>query len=202
MRLNSNVTLVYFEGLKTKHEEGKRLFNSLKKLLNPDKAVFVGLDISYNDALLWELGAALDYFNTSHMLRCTWDGFAVNPHFWDDAWLDYDMIGAPWPKMCKFNNRVGNTGFTLQSRHFLETAKKYRADYTYATPGDVWLCQTMYEIFKAEGVEYAPVSVAAKFSWESYIESGEAGPDRSFGFHGFGVGKNKETYYNNILNLK
>jgi hypothetical protein len=202
MSFNKNVTLVYFEGVKNKHDEGEKVFNALKKLLGFEKAVFVGLGVSYNDALLWELGDALDYFDTSHMLRCTWDGFVLNPHLWDDQWLDYDMIGAPWPEVCQFNNRVGNTGFTLQSRHFLNIAKKYKANYTYSVPADVWLCQTMYETFKKEGVKYAPVSVAAKFGWESYIESGENGPDKSFGFHGFGVGKDKEAYYNNILNLK
>jgi hypothetical protein len=199
MSFNSNVTLIYFEGVKSKHEEGKVIFNYLKNLLKIDNAIFVGLDVNYNEALFWELGDALDYFSTSHMLRCTWDGFVMNPHLWDDRWLNYDMIGAPWPKICGFNNQVGNTGFTLQSRYFLETAKKHKSKYIYSTPGDVWLCQIMFETFKAEGIKYASVSEAAKFSWESYIETGEAGPDKSFGFHGFGVERSKEHYYDSIL---
>lgn len=199
--MNSNVTLLYFDGIPTRYAEGRKLFEALKHKLKCEHAVFVTKDSDYNQAMLWEIGGALESFNTSHMLKCTWDGFPVNFNLWDDGWLEYDMIGAPWPEMCRFNNRVGNSGFSLQSRKFLETAIKHKDKYSYGYPADVWLCQTMYDTFKADGVKYAPVSVAAKFSWESTIESGENGPDKSFGFHGFGIGKDKQQIYNKILNL-
>jgi hypothetical protein len=201
-KFNAHVTLVYFDGIPERYAEGRRVFEALRKLLNCKHAAFVAIDSDYNDAMMWEIGGALDYFETSHMLKCTWDGFILNPHVWDDSWLDYDMIGSPWQERCGFNNRVGNSGFSLQSRKFLETARKYKnSNYQRGYPADVWLCQTMYDIFKAEGVKYAPAGVAGKFGWESYIESGEAGPDRSFGFHGFGEGKSKEYHYNKLLNL-
>lgn len=197
-----HVTLVYFDGIPGRYSIGKKLFEALKKTLGCKHAEFVAIDSDYNNAMMWEIGGALDYFSTSHMLKCTWDGFVLNPHLWTDLWLDYDMVGSPWPKMCNFNNRVGNTGFSLQSRKFLETARKYKnSNYALGYPADVWLCQTMYETFKSEGVNYAPVSLAAKFGWESYIESGENGPDKSFGFHGFGEGKSQEYHYDKILKI-
>lgn len=201
-KFNEQVTLVYFDGIPDRYDEGEAVFAALKKMLNCTHAVFVKIDSNYDDAMMWEIGGALDYFSTSHMLKCTWDGFVLNPQLWRDAWLDYDMIGSPWPASCGFNNRVGNSGFSLQSRKFLETARRYKnSHYTRGYPADVWLCQTMYDKFKSEGVNYAPVKEAARFGWESYIESGDNGPDKSFGFHGFGEGKSKEYHYNKLLNL-
>lgn len=98
MTLNSNVTLLYFDGIPSRYAEGKKLFNGLVKALNPKYSSFVTIDSNYNDAMMWEIGGALEYFNTTHMLKCTWDGFVLNPHLWDDSWLNYDMIGSPWPE--------------------------------------------------------------------------------------------------------
>ena len=36
--------------------------------------------------------------------------------------FDYDYIGAPWPN--NFVNRVGNGGFSLRSKKFLELTAK------------------------------------------------------------------------------
>jgi hypothetical protein len=61
--------------------------------------------------------------------------------------------------------------------------------------GDVFLCRTMEQGFRDNGIKYAPVDVAAAFSWEHFIEENTAGPDRSFGFHGWVAGKTREQYY-------
>jgi len=53
----------------------------------------------------------------------------------------------------------------------------------------------MEQGFRDNGIKYAPVNVAAAFSWEHYIEENTAGPDRSFGFHGWVAGKTAEQYY-------
>jgi hypothetical protein len=34
---------------------------------------------------------------TSHVLVIQWDGYVVNADLWDDDFLRYDYIGAPWP---------------------------------------------------------------------------------------------------------
>jgi hypothetical protein len=142
----------------------------------------------------WELGRFADYIDTSHALICTHDGFIANPHLWQDSWLEYDMIGAPWPAFWNVGHRVGNTGFTLQSQKFLQMAAKAEALWK-GEAGDVFLCRTMEQGFRDNGIKYAPVNVAAAFSWEHYTEENTAGPDRSFGFHGWVAGKSAEQYY-------
>ena len=38
-----------------------------------------------------------EYINSEHVLVIQDDGHIVNPDIWDDNFLDYDYIGAPWP---------------------------------------------------------------------------------------------------------
>ena len=192
--MNKDVTLIVFEGLKSRHEQSGKLFKHLCELGGFGDAVYISEDCTYQQAMHWELGRFLDYFDTSHALICTWDGFISNPHLWQDSWLEYDFIGAPWPEFWKVGHRVGNTGFTLQSQKFLQMAAKAEALWT-GEAGDVFLCRTMEKGFRDNGIKYAPVDVAAAFSWEHYIEENTAGPDRSFGFHGWVAGKTPEQYY-------
>ena len=192
--MNKDVTLIVFEGLKSRHEQSGKLFKHLCGLGGFGDAVYIAEDCTYQQAMHWELGRFADYFDTSHALICTHDGFISNPHLWQDSWLEYDMIGAPWPAFWNVGHRVGNTGFTLQSQKFLQMAAKAEALWK-GEAGDVFLCRTMEQGFRDNGIKYAPVSVAAAFSWEHYIEENTAGPDRSFGFHGWVAGKTRDQYY-------
>jgi hypothetical protein len=192
--MNKDVTLIVFEGLKSRHEQSGKLFKHLCGLGGFGDAVYIAEDCTYQQAMHWELGRFADYFDTSHALICTHDGFISNPHLWDDSWLEYDMIGAPWPAFWNVGHRVGNTGFTLQSQKFLQMASKAEALWK-GEAGDVFLCRTMEQGFRDNGIKYAPVDVAAAFSWEHYVEENTAGPDRSFGFHGWVAGKSAEQYY-------
>jgi len=192
--MNKDVTLIVFEGVKARHEQSEKLFNHLCGLGGFGDAVYIAEDCTYQQAMHWELGRFADYFDTSHALICTHDGFISNPHLWQDSWLEFDMIGAPWPAFWNVGHRVGNTGFTLQSQKFLQMASKAEALWR-GEAGDVFLCRTMEQGFRDNGIKYAPVNVAAAFSWEHYIEENTAGPDRSFGFHGWVAGKTAEQYY-------
>ena len=192
--MNKDVTLIVFEGLRSRHEQSGKLFKHLCGLGGFGDAVYIAEDCTYQQAMHWELGRFADYFDTSHALICTHDGFISNPHLWQDSWLEYDMIGAPWPASWNVGHRVGNTGFTLQSQRFLQMAAKAEALWK-GEAGDVFLCRTMEQGFRDNGIKYAPVDVAAAFSWEHYIEENTAGPDRSFGFHGWVAGKTREQYY-------
>jgi len=192
--MNKDVTLIVFEGLKTRHEQSEKLFNHLCGLGGFGDAVYIAEDCNYQQAMHWELGRFADYIDTSHALICTHDGFIANSHLWQDSWLEYDMIGAPWPACWNVGHRVGNTGFTLQSQKFLEMASKAEPLWK-GEAGDVFLCRTMEKEFKSNGIKYAPVDVASAFSWEHYIHENTAGADRSFGFHGWVAGKSPEQYY-------
>ena len=192
--MNKDVTLIVFEGLKSRHEQSGKLFKHLCGLGGFGDAVYIAEDCTYQQAMHWELGRFADYFDTSHALICTHDGFIANPYLWDDSWLEYDMVGAPWPAFWNVGHRVGNTGFTLQSQKFLQMAAKAEALWK-GEAGDVFLCRTMEQGFRDNGIKYAPVNVAAAFSWEHYVEENTAGPDRSFGFHGWVAGKTREQYY-------
>ena len=48
----------------------------------------------YNYYWIYKIGSHIE---TSHCLLIQSDGFVIFPHQWDDTWLEYDYIGAPWP---------------------------------------------------------------------------------------------------------
>lgn len=45
----------------------------------------------YSNFMIKEL---VNYIDTDHVLICQYDGFAVNPEFWDNRFLQYDYIGS------------------------------------------------------------------------------------------------------------
>jgi hypothetical protein len=191
-----DVTLIVFEGVRAKWNETRRVFDYCRRLFDFGAEHYITKDFTKQEAMIFENGGPLPYVETSHALICTWDGFITNPHLWRDEWLQYDMIGAPWPAGWGFAHRVGNTGFTLQSRRFLQAATERKKDYDPQwEPSDVWLCRTLHDSFVGAGIRYAPVEVAAAFSWEHRIEEGLADRDKSFGFHGWVDGKQQEDYY-------
>lgn len=48
----------------------------------------------FNYKMVYELGS---HIHTDFALIVHADGFVVHPELWQDAFLDYDYIGAPWP---------------------------------------------------------------------------------------------------------
>lgn len=157
----------------------------------------------YNDYILG-LGKLV---NTDYCLIVQTDGYIVNPQLWDDAWLEYDYVGAPWPhqqswierqfpQMQKFynaNTRVGNGGFSLRSRKFLECSNLY--DTCQGVGEDQFLCCEKYQDMIKAGIKFAPPEIAIKFSVENpVIELGiedwmdvrhpNFNKTKSFGFHG------------------
>lgn len=125
----------------------------------------------------------VDYINTEHCLLVHWDGYAVNRRNWDDRFLDYDYIGSPWPKWLN-PSRVGNGGFSLRSKRWLEKASQTQ-DWD-GTPEDDWCCNKRRDEFEKAGLKIAPLSVASRWGIEHPVEEH---PRRSagdtFGFHGF-----------------
>lgn len=141
------------------------------------------------------------------------DGFAINPHAWDDRFWEYDYIGAPWPWMWGGGPYwpgpiVGNGGFSLRSRKLyqalLELDIKWRvADWAsderinrreYYTPGpngkkylveDILISLWYRDQLENEfGIRFCPPELANKFSVETVSSFTEYWLGRSFGFHG------------------
>jgi hypothetical protein len=105
-----------------------------------------------------------------------WDGFITDPTRWDPRFLEYDYIGAPWPDQ---DPAVGNGGFSLRSRRLVDALAAM--DTPEVHPEDHRICQLYRPQLEADfGIRFAPVELAARFSWET----GEP-PGPSFGFHAF-----------------
>ena len=80
--------------------------------------------INYSRFIVYEL---YKHINTDYVLIIQEDGFVINNDKWQDVFLNYDYIGAPFPippitdnisYRDPFGNlcRVGNGGFSLSSK--------------------------------------------------------------------------------------
>jgi len=168
----------------------------------------------YNDFIL-SIG---QHSNADYILLIQDDGHIVNADMWSDEFLNYDYIGAPWPNEDDWinlqstfpemrevfkKNRIGNGGFSLRSRKFLNYSN------TFSTCGgvgeDAFLCIRKYDEAIKHGIKFASFEVACRFSYENpCIELGTPwnaqvafDTTRHFGWHG----KNFTNTYQ-MMNLK
>jgi hypothetical protein len=135
------------------------------------------------------------HIQTDHCLIVQADGFVIDPARWEDEFLAYDYIGAPWPESVptrgtlRFQfgkNRVGNGGFSLRSKKLLETTARLRfddLDFPLKSE-DVLICHYLYDDMQAAGIRFAPPELAARFSIESPEGLYGQSFDTVFGFHG------------------
>lgn len=157
----------------------------------------------YNDRVL----KLNEHTDNDYVLLIQDDGHIVNPDLWDDEFLEYDYIGAPWPGEESWitlqhkdqqdlmrevfpKNRVGNGGFCLRSRKFLEFSAQF--DSCNGLGEDSFLCTRKYEEAIEYGIKFAPLELAVKFAYENpCIEHGTSWNERiafdkskHFGWHG------------------
>lgn len=119
------------------------------------------------------------HVNTDQTLHIQWDSWIYDPTVWQDEWLKYDFIGAPW----WYNiYNVGNTGFCLKSRYLMDWILEHRLKYPVTTSAeDALLCRRYRPQLEAEGCFlWAPEEVAFDFSFECVRRSAD---HRTFGFH-------------------
>jgi hypothetical protein len=116
------------------------------------------------------------YVNTSHILNIEWDSGIHLPEMWDDEFLKYDYVGAPWP--WHTNHRIGNGGFSLRSHALMEFLSDHVEQFPVAYPDDDILCRNYRDALIDHGFTWAPEELANKFSFE------RAAPHKTFGFHG------------------
>ena len=135
----------------------------------------------YDKFIMEKLNSHVD---TEYVLVFQWDGFILNPNAWDDEYLKYDYIGAPWQ-----NNEVGNGGFSLRSKKLLEECALLSKENDIEYGGvenqeDVLICHKYKIYLESRGMNFAPVELAKKFSIEGN-QSNKRIWTHQFGFHDF-----------------
>lgn len=130
------------------------------------------------------LNKVADYVESGYAMFVQWDGFVVNPQLWEEQFLAYDYIGAPWPPNWpnRRSNRVGNGGFSIRSKRLIERCRTIDVPSHYGIPEDNIICINMRQQLECEGFTFAPPDVASRFSWEN--PTPENGFGATFGFHG------------------
>ena len=143
----------------------------------------------YNQFCLAELHK---HITTSHCLTIQNDSYIVNAGAWDDRWLEYDYVGAPWkPGHSGTEYRVGNSGFCLRSRRLLKATADlpndsyvWRGKVRESSRDDVITCVMYRPHLERLGLRFAPVEVAARFAFESPTPEAPV-LDGQFGTHVF-----------------
>jgi hypothetical protein len=150
-----------------------------------DETIYTVHETGYEAAQQFESVTIGDYVITDHALYVSHDGCILNPDKWTNDWLEYDFVGAPWPiEIVYAGCRVGNTAFCLQSRKFMDLCSKCAPIYRNNLASDVFVCQFMRPVFEVgHGIKYAPIDVAAAFSWEINIPEFPDGRPDAFGGH-------------------
>lgn len=135
---------------------------------------------------LWLLKNAARFVETDFALFVQHDGFVVNQDRFLPEFLDYDYIGAPWPKHFIQNRgrRIGNGGFSLRSKKLLDLCATMDFSSAKDDAEDFMVCVEFRDELEAAGMKFAPLELAAKFSLENKIEDFDNFGIRTFGFHG------------------
>lgn len=136
---------------------------------------------SYSEFCIKEL---YKHIHTSHMLIFQHDGFVNDWKAWDNDWLQYDYIGAPWHYTDGM--AVGNGGFSLRSKRLMEILAT-DPEIKFTHPEDHHICRTYRPYLeKKYKIKFAPADVAEKFSFEGYLQPHKR-LDGQFGVHGMGM---------------
>jgi predicted O-methyltransferase YrrM len=136
-----------------------------------------------NDYSKFMMNDLINYIKTDFCLSVHADGFVINPDRWSPGFLNFDYIGAPWKSDEWFivHTRVGNGGVSLRSKKLLEATK----DLTCLGNEDVEICQRYYEELIKREIKFAPLDVAASFSFEHRCDDiSEEVQYNTLAFHG------------------
>lgn len=138
------------------------------------------------------------YITDDFCLNVQHDSTIIDSSKWSDDYLKYDYIGAPWPmniiqasdmvagRIEKIPNVVGNGGFSLRTRKFVEESAKLGWQHKNE---DLNICVFNYGTMKEAGINFAPPELAAQFSVEhptpyKNFDRRILFTYNSFGFHG------------------
>ena len=160
----------------------------------PPKTVLTkdGFQRAYSELCIRDLAELCD---APFILIWQWDGFIVNPELWTNEFLKYDYVGAPiasswWVKEMvkrgianKFGpNPVGNGGFSLRSKRFLEeSASLSLCEPKLRDPEDFYLCVQRRVELEGKGIRFGHKNLASVFAKDACDGRSVGG---CFGFHG------------------
>jgi len=115
------------------------------------------------------------YILTSHALIIQWDGFITHPDLWQDRFLEFDYIGAPWPT--NEGLLVGNGGFSLRSKKLLIALEDPLIKARH--PEDQCIClENRLYLENIYGIAFATGEIAEQFAFELQKPAFDC-----FGFH-------------------
>ena len=143
----------------------------------------------YNEFVAMKLW---QYIGTDFVLLVQNDGYITNGSLWTNEFFKFDYIGAPWPipeddKTYRTPSgklvRVGNGGFSFRSRRLLRAPTILGLEFTDKGTGfwheDGFLCVHSRDELEKNGIKFAPIEMAAKFSTEVTVPE----TVQSFGKH-------------------
>lgn len=129
----------------------------------------------WNKAIIYDLPK---YIDTDFCILIHADGYIKNAQIWQDSWLDYDYIGAPWPLPTDNYSyrdesgdiiRVGNS-VSLRSKRLMERVAQFEWKSYYGnTNEDGFISVHHRKQLESEGFKFAPLEVAVHFSKEYEI---------------------------------
>jgi len=149
--------------------------------------------VGYSRFIVYELHK---YISNEYVILIQDDGFISNPEKWEDLFLNYDYIGAPFPVPPDNDNisyrdpfgnliRVGNGGFSLRTKKLLQLPsllnlewKPYFGFYN----EDGFFSVHNRHMLEDNGCSFAPIEVSSRFSHE--YKTPETEGILPFGFHG------------------
>ena len=131
--------------------------------------------VDYNQVMFYELPK---FLKTEYAIIIQYDGYVLSGVHFNEKFLEYDYIGAPWPHFEHFN--VGNGGFSFRSAKLINSVQDYLLPNDLKKPEDLIICRYLRARLEDDlGLEFAPTSVAKHFSFEM-----SAAGHPTFGFHG------------------
>jgi len=163
-----------------------KFFSNIKPKTILDSTEFIQIEkLTHETYSVFVLHELHKYIDTEYCLIVHDDGFVINSHLWNDEFLNYDYIGAPWYHTIPHYGhiyRVGNGGFSLRSKKLLDLC----ANLPVKGHEDSTICLKYRPYLESRGCKFAPVEVAMKFSLEEKIPECEFDLNNTFGFHGRG----------------
>jgi hypothetical protein len=165
-------------------DQAIRITNSKSALVLSDRNFYPGSKFvkinpisdktEYSRLMIKEIGKHIE---TDHFMVIQYDGMPTDANKWNNDFLKYDYIGAPWP-WGPVDRRVGNGGFSIRSRKLSDLCLTENVVFDNSNE-DTFICQQYRDFLEHNGIRFSPIELAKNFSAEI-----PGGKFPTYGFHG------------------